>query len=81
MAFIDYINYEDAAPKLKELYECFGGHSNKPANIVRIAGPNPKAMEAHINFYRSIMFNKSPLSRDQRETIAVVVSAINECHY
>jgi len=81
MAFIDYISYEDASPKLKELYERFGGKDNKPANIVRIAGLNPDAMEAHLSSYRAIMFGKSPLSRDQREMIAVVVSSINKCHY
>lgn len=81
MSFIDYINYEDAPEALKELYQQYGGENNIPANIVRIAGPNPKAMEGHINFYRSIMFNKSPLSRNQQEMIAVVVSAINGCHY
>jgi alkylhydroperoxidase family enzyme len=81
MAFIDYIKYDDASDALKELYRRFGGEDKTPANIVRIAGPNPKAMEAHIDFYRSLMVNKSPLSRAQREMIAVVVSALNNCHY
>ncbi len=81
MAFIKYINFEDASDKLKELYSRFGGKENKPANIVRIAGLNPQAMEKHIEFYRVVMFGKSPLSRDQREMIAVVVSVINNCHY
>lgn len=81
MAFIDYIRYDDASDRLKELYRKFGGEDRTPANIVRIAGPNPKAMETHINFFRSIMYNKSPLSRAQREMIAVVVSSLNKCHY
>jgi alkylhydroperoxidase family enzyme len=66
---------------LQALYIKYGGPEKTPANIVRIAGYNPKAMEHHISFYRSIMFNKSPLSRVQREMIAVVVSSINKCHY
>lgn len=81
MAFIKYISFDNASPELQALYIKFGGPDKVPANIVRIAGPNPKAMESHINFYRSIMFNKSPLSRQQREMIAVVVSALNKCHY
>ena len=81
MAFIDYIAYDDASDELKELYRKYGGKDCIPANIVRIAGPNPKAMQYHVEFYRSIMFSKSPLSRAQREMIAVVVSALNECHY
>lgn len=81
MSFIGYIAYEDATDDLKKLYEKMSGPSNTPANIVRIAGHNPKAMESHINFYRSIQYHKSPITRSQREMIAVVVSAINECHY
>lgn len=81
MAFIKYIHYDEASEELRKLYEKYGGKDKIPANIVRIAGTNPKALAAHIDFYRAIMFGKSPLSRDQREMIAVVVSAINECHY
>jgi len=81
VAFIDYIPYDDASPELQELYRKYGGADNTPANIIRIAGHNPKAMEAHMRFYRAIMFGNSPLSRRQREMIGVVVSAINNCHY
>jgi len=81
VAFIDYIPYENASPELQELYRRYGGADNSPANIIRIAGHNPKAMEAHMRFYRAIMFGDSPLSRQQREMIGVVVSAINNCHY
>jgi len=38
-------------------------------------------MRAHVGLYRTIMFGESPLSRSERETIAVVVSAANDCHY
>ena len=81
MAFIDYISYQDASDDLKKLYEQYGGESKTPANVVRIAGLNPEAMEAHVNFYRTIMHQKSPITRHQREMIATVVSAINGCHY
>jgi len=81
VAFIDYIPYDEASPELQELYRRYGGADNTPANIIRIAGHNPKAMEAHMTFYRAIMFGDSPLTRQQREMIGVVVSAINNCHY
>ncbi|MBD3332720.1 peroxidase, partial [candidate division GN15 bacterium] len=79
--FIDYISYEDASEKLRSLYDKYGGDNKTPANIVRIAGPNPRAMAAHMDFYRAIMFAKSPLSRRQREMIATMVSGLNQCHY
>ncbi len=81
MAFIEYITYDGASDELKKLYEKFGGAYKQPANIVRIAGPNPKVMEAMMPFYRAIMFHPSPLSRQQRELIATVTSVINKCHY
>lgn len=81
MAFIEYITYDNASNELKKLYEQFGGESKQPANIVRIASPNPKVMETMMPFYRAIMFRPSPLSRQQRELIATVTSVINKCHY
>ena len=81
MAFIDYISYEDAPEKLRELYDKYGGDNKTPANIVRIAGSNPRAMAAHMDFYRAVMFAKSPLSRRHREMIATMVSGLNKCHY
>ena len=82
MAYIDYISYDDATPALRELYDKYKSPGKTvPANIVRIGGYNPKAMDFHVKFYRAIMFGKSPLSRHQREMIAVVVSALNNCHY
>ena len=81
MAFIDYVPYDDAPEELKRLYEQYGGADRTPANIVRIAGLNPKAMAAHVDFYRAIQYGPSPLSRQQRELIAVTVSALNKCRY
>lgn len=51
------------------------------AHIVASHSLNPAAMEAHLGLYRAIMFGESPLSRAEREAIAVGVSAANDCHY
>lgn len=50
-------------------------------NILRIHGVHSRTMRQHYDFYRELMYGRSPLSRVQREMIAVVVSAANECHY
>lgn len=42
---------------------------------------NPQALHAHVALYRTIMFGESPLTRSEREAIAVAVSAANDCHY
>lgn len=51
------------------------------ANILAIQGLHPSAMKAHTALYRTLMFGDSPLSRAEREAIAVVVSAANDCFY
>jgi alkylhydroperoxidase family enzyme len=51
------------------------------ANILTSHSLNPDALQAHVRLYRTIMFGDSPLSRAEREAIAVAVSATNDCHY
>ncbi len=55
--------------------------SESLANILASHSLNPEALEAHLGLYRTIMFGQSPLSRSEREAIAVAVSAANDCHY
>jgi putative ABC transport system ATP-binding protein len=44
------------------------------ANILASHSLNEAALEAHVQLYRTIMFGDSPLSRPEREAIAVAVS-------
>lgn len=81
MAYISYVEYDDASPELRALYERFGAPKEDVDNILRIHGPNPPSLTGHYEFYATLMRGKSDLTRVQREMIAVVVSAINECHY
>lgn len=50
-------------------------------NIIRIHGIHPRTMRQHYDLYLELMRGPGPLSRIQREMIAVVVSAANRCHY
>ncbi len=50
-------------------------------NILASHSLNAAALEAHERLYRTIMFGESPLTRSEREAIAVAVSAVNDCHY
>jgi uncharacterized peroxidase-related enzyme len=77
-AYIKIINEEEAVGKLKELYDSYG---KKVANILKVHSLFPESLEAHYNYYKTIMFRKSPLSRAEREMIATVVSAENKCFY
>ena len=50
-------------------------------NIIQIHSIHSKVMKQHYELYIEIMRRKSPLSRKQREMIAVTVSGLNHCHY
>ncbi len=50
-------------------------------NILRIHGVNPAVMRLHYELYVQLMHRPGPLSRWQRELLAVRVSALNECKY
>ena len=82
MAYIRYIPDEEASPELRELYDRFRDPATgQPDNILRIHGHNPPSLVGHYELYATLMRGRSDLSRVQREMIAVVVSAINQCHY
>ena len=50
-------------------------------NIIRIHGIHSRIMRQHYKLYVELMRGPGPLTRIQREMIAVVVSTINGCHY
>jgi len=42
---------------------------------------NPAAPPAHSALYEAVVVGDSPLSRTERELLAVAVSAVNSAHY
>ena len=81
MAHLELIDPEDADGLLAEEYEAAIGRAGKVFNIVRSMSLNPEVLRASIEMYKAIMFGPSPLSRQERELLATVVSAENECYY
>jgi alkylhydroperoxidase family enzyme len=81
MAWIAVTSHESATASLKIQYDAAVQRAGRIWNIVSVMSPNPEAMKASMGFYRAIMFGSSPLSRQQREMLAVVVSAENQCLY
>lgn len=81
MAHISYVPEDDASPQLAELYRRYRASWGGVDNIIRIHGHNPQSMEGHHRLYHHLMRGASPLSRAQREMIAVTVSGINRCFY
>lgn len=81
MAWIKVFSLEEAAGFLKKEYEAALKRAGRIWGIVGIMSQNPRAMKRSMDFYGTIMFGRSPLSRSQREMLAVVVSAANHCIY
>jgi len=81
MAWIEMIPEEEATGRLKELYDKYTEPWGGVDNIMKIHSLNVKSMQTHFDLYAHLMRGKSDLTRVQREMIAVVVSAVNRCHY
>ncbi|MGQ0648358.1 MAG: carboxymuconolactone decarboxylase family protein [Gemmatimonadaceae bacterium] len=50
-------------------------------HIIRVHGVHSVVMRQHYELYVELMRGPGPLTRVQREMIAVAVSAVNSCHY
>ena len=81
MSWIEEIEVDEADGKLAEMYAELNERRGKISNILKVHSLNPQAMSDHLDLYMTLMFGKSGLSRGEREAIAVVVSATNECEY
>jgi uncharacterized peroxidase-related enzyme len=81
MAWIEVIDEKDASDKLKRIYDDIVKKRGKISNIMKIQSQNQDAMIKHLDLYLSIMFGSSNLSREDRESIAVIVSSVNKCNY
>ena len=81
MAFICTVHPDVASGALKAEYDQAVRRAGKVWNILRVMSPNPAALRASMALYAQVMHGPSPLSRAQREMVAVVVSKANDCHY
>jgi uncharacterized peroxidase-related enzyme len=82
MAWIRTIAPEEATGLLKRLYDQALARAGKVFNVLRIQSLRPEVLKAGVALYTELMISpRSPLSRAQREMIAVAVSRANQCHY
>lgn len=72
MSFIPYIPPDQQAPADRVADQ---------DNIVQVHSIHPAVMRAHLQLYRAVMHGPGPLSRREREILAVRVSGLNDCPY
>jgi uncharacterized peroxidase-related enzyme len=81
VAHLDLIDPDDATGPLKDEYDAAVARAGRVYNIVRSMSLRPGVLKRSMELYKAIMFGPSGLSRAERELLATVVSATNECHY
>ena len=81
MPHIQQIQVAEATGFLKKLFDAALERAGRVWHIVHVMSLNPRAMDASMKFYGAIMFGSSPLTRWQREMLAVVTSKANDCFY
>ncbi|MEO6597951.1 MAG: carboxymuconolactone decarboxylase family protein [Planctomycetota bacterium] len=72
MAFIPYVPPEQLAPSERVA---------DPDHIIQIHAIHPAVMRQHLELYRELMHGTGPLTRREREVMAVRVSGLNHCPY
>ena len=72
---------DEAEGRLARLYRSLVEPWGGVDHILKIHSLNPPSLAAHAKLYETLMRGASDLTRIDRERIAVVVSAANQCHY
>lgn len=81
MTHVHVFDYEETTGVARREYDAAMRRAGRIWNIVSIQCQLPEVMRDSMRLYQSIMYGPSPLSRAQREMIAVVASHKNDCHY
>jgi len=81
MTWIRTVAPEKASGKTKKVYDRIVKERGHLANIFLAQGMEPEVLESHLDMYVHLMIDPGPLTREERETIAVVVSAANRSAY
>ncbi|MGL6279963.1 MAG: carboxymuconolactone decarboxylase family protein [Gaiella sp.] len=81
MSHLRLVDPDDASGPLADEYEAAVQRAGKVYNIVRSMSLRPGVLKRSMEMYKAIMFGPSGLTRQERELLATVVSATNECHY
>lgn len=81
MPHIEQIGVAEATGFLRKLFDQALERAGRVWHIVHVMSQNPRVMDASMRFYGALMFGSSPLSRSQREMLAVVTSKANDCFY
>ena len=82
MAWIETLDDREWDGELAELHpEVVDPTYERVDEIMAIHSLDPGSMRAHLGLYRQAMKGTKTLRKVDREMIALIVSAENDCHY
>lgn len=81
MAYIEKVPPTQATGRLKKIYDDAVARAGRVFQILQVQSQNPRTLAASLALYQATIHAQSPLSRAEREMIAVVVSHANDCFY
>lgn len=82
MTWIKTIPFDEAAGRLKKLYERIKGPDNNVDNIMMAHSLRPHTMEGHMALYKNVLHHTAnTIPTAFLETIGVYVSYLNGCKY
>ena len=81
MAWIKTVSVAEATGIVRAEYDAAIARAGRVWQIIKIKSLNAPAMKQSTALYGTLMHGASPLTRAQREMLAVVVSKTNHCHY
>jgi alkylhydroperoxidase family enzyme len=80
MAWINTVKEEEAGGELKAIYDASNKLYGFVPNIRRALSLNPPALRGYTQLSGAV-YHRGALAPEEREMIAIVVSALNRCHY
>lgn len=81
MAWISLIDESEAEGQLARVYDAARKRAGRVFNILKVQSNNAAVLQSMIELFGASMRGDSPLTRAQREMLALVVSKINGCLY
>lgn len=81
MTWIKCTDPKRASGRTKVVYDRILKERGHIANIFLAQSLDPEVLESHLDLYVTLMIEPGPLSREEREMIAVIVSAANRSAY
>lgn len=81
MAWITTTPETLADGQLRDAYLAVRAARGQVASIWQAHCIHPEVMTAHLELYGELMFGLSELTRAERETLALAISATNRCRY